>query len=42
MKRRPAWVSTAPVGSMATSMGPGIALDKSRTRNLLVEEDAVQ
>jgi large subunit ribosomal protein L1 len=28
--------------TMATSMGPGIALDQSRTRNLLVEEDAVQ
>jgi large subunit ribosomal protein L1 len=28
--------------TMATSMGPGIALDQSRTRNLLVEEEAVQ
>jgi len=28
--------------TLATSMGPGIALDQSRTRNLLVEEDALQ
>jgi large subunit ribosomal protein L1 len=27
---------------MSTSMGPGIALDQNRTRNLLIEEDAVQ
>jgi len=28
--------------TMATSMGPGIPLDQNRTRNLLVEEDALQ
>jgi large subunit ribosomal protein L1 len=28
--------------TMATTMGPGIPLDQSRTRNLLVEEEAAQ